>query len=79
MKINGLKDKPIWHEIKCICKHDLEHKFPFVDCTFCKYKQSEDSLPKEDFYTEDKKGKQHLISEITIVRGKHDDIIGWTF
>lgn len=92
MKINGLKSKPIWKNITCSCsnkKNDQGHKYPLIDCVHCHYQEAEDSLPKKDFkiiekvYDKDGKDtgktKTKIIKEITIVRGKHDDIQGWIY
>tara|TARA_R110002051_G_scaffold174404_1_gene244644 strand:+ start:424 stop:708 length:285 start_codon:yes stop_codon:yes gene_type:complete len=83
-KINNSKKEPLWYKIKCICnKKNPNESYPFRSCMNCKYQQAENSLPKSNFnqVSIDKKGKETLriINEITIVRGSHDDIIGWTF
>jgi|TARA_R110000823_G_C15846681_1_gene491735 hypothetical protein len=90
LKIHNLKDndKIMWKKIKCCCiTGDQEHSYPFTKCLHCKYQQAENSLPKESFKVNqsvlDKNGKhtgktiEKEIKEITIVRGSHDDVIGW--
>lgn len=83
LKINGLIDKPLWKNMKCVCsktKDDIENKFPIIDCKTCKFQAQENSMPKESFISQDSKGKDVEIKTITIVRGnRYEDIIGWTF
>ena len=54
---------------------------PVKTCLHCKYTICEKSMPRESYKvnTQDKKGKPMVseVKEITIVRGSHDDIVGW--
>ena len=90
LKINNLKDndKILWKKIPCQCvKDDTLNSYPIKDCLHCKYQKCEDSMPRNSFKIietiMDSKGnptsktKEREIKEITIVRGSHDDIIGW--
>ena len=92
LKINNLKDddKIIWKKMHCTCnKEDVMQSHPIKVCLHCKYEICEASLPRESFKVKnnilDKHGKltneiiTREIKEITIVRGLHDDIIGWSF
>jgi len=91
MKINGLIEHPRWYDIPCKCNHNsVETEYPIANCLHCKFKECEDSMPREDFKINepdiDENGNlletthEKIISEITIVRGKkYQDIIGWTF
>ena len=89
MKINGLKKKALWENIKCCCiKGDIEHTYPLSECKHCKFTECWQSVPKKDFKVNDdiidKNGKitkkqTKIIKEITLVRGSFEDVIGWTF
>ncbi len=89
MKINGLKKKALWENIKCCCiKGDIEHTYPLSECKHCKFTECWQSVPKKDFtvndYIIDKDGKvtkkqTRTVKEITLVRGSFEDVIGWTF
>ncbi len=90
MKINGLKKKALWENIKCCCiKGDVEHTYPLSECKHCKFMQCWQSVPKKDFTVNDdildiKTGKiikkqTKTIKEITLVRGSFEDVIGWNF
>jgi hypothetical protein len=91
LKINNLKDddKIKWKKISCQCvKGDMLNSHPFKICLHCKYEICENSMPRESFKVNkaiiNKDGKQtgiivKEIKEITIVRGSHDDIQGWTW
>jgi|TARA_R110000787_G_scaffold209412_1_gene319437 hypothetical protein len=81
MHVKGLIDQPKWK------KH-----FPCdekIDCIHCKYQKAEDSIPKSDFKinyrVKDKKGndtgviKSRTVSKVTIVRGSHEDVIGFNY
>ena len=54
-----------------------------IDCIHCKYTEQEKSIPKTDFQhisiDEDGNKKQITIKEITLVYGKHEDVVGWKF
>jgi hypothetical protein len=89
MKINGLKKKALWENIKCCCiKGDVEHTYPLSECKHCKFTECWQSVPKKDFTVnddiKDKNGKvtkkqTKTVKEITLVRGSFEDVIGWTF
>jgi hypothetical protein len=89
MKINGLKKRALWENIECKCdKSDISLKFPLVNCDHCKFMKCWLSVPQEDFKVNDdirdKNGKvtkkqTRTVSEITLVRGSLEDIIGWKF
>jgi hypothetical protein len=90
MKINGLKKKALWENIKCCCiKGDIEHTYPLSECKHCKFTECWQSVPKKDFTVNDdiidiKTGKvtkkqTRIVKEITLVRGSFEDVIGWTF
>ena len=50
MKINGLKKKALWENIKCCCiKGDVEHTYPLSECNHCKFDECWQSVPKKDF------------------------------
>ena len=90
LKINNLmdNDKILWKKIPCTCnKDDLIQSHPVKICLHCKYEICENSMPRNSFKVLDQdydikgnpKGKprEREIKEITIVRGSHDDIVGW--
>jgi len=87
MNIIGLIKEPRWKKIiSCTC-HGKELDL----CLHCKYSEREKSIPKNDFKIKeikksiDDKGKTTIteklrtVKEITIVRGRHQDVIGWTY
>jgi hypothetical protein len=80
MKINGLKKKALWEDIKCCCiKGDIEHTYPLSECKHCKFMECWLSVPHKDFIVKDEKGKDHKVKEINLIRGSFEDIIGWSF
>jgi len=89
MKINGLKKKALWENIKCCCiKGDIENSYPLKLCLSCKCMECWKSVPQKDFTVNDdiidKNGKvtkkqTRTVKEITLVRGHIEDVIGWTF
>ena len=89
MKINGLKKVALWESIHCKChQSDISLKYPLIDCKHCKFQQCWDSVPQKDFKVNDdiidKNGKvtkkqTRTVSEITLVRGSLEDVIGWNF
>ena len=92
LKINNLKDdnKIIWKKMKCTCnKEDVMESHPVKICLHCKYEIAENSMPRNSFNVLDNvidkngeptgKTKLREVKEITIVRGSHDEIQGWTF
>ena len=82
LKINNLKDdsKILWKKMSCTCnKSNVMESHPVKECLHCKYTICEESMPRQSFIIKDKKGKDIEITQITIVRGSHDDIQGWQF
>ena len=92
LKINNKIDSPRWKSIPCTCKHDKDHielDYPFKECLHCRYEICENSCPTESFSVTDQildkdnkptgETKQREIKEITLVYGRHDDLMGWTF
>ena len=92
LKINNLKDdsKILWKKMSCTCKKGvIMESHPIKECLHCKYVICEESMPRNSFKVNeivlDKQGKltdkviTKEIKEITIVRGSHDDIQGWSF
>jgi hypothetical protein len=89
MKINGLKKRALWENIKCKCHaSDISLTYPLIDCKHCKFMECWLSVPKKDFEINDnvidKNGKvtkkqTRTVKEITLIRGSVEDIIGWTF
>jgi len=83
MKVNGLIDNPKWKSVLvCTCEGKIDL------CLHCKYSKALESVPSENFKVNDdirdKNGKvtkkqTKIIKEITIVKGSHDDVIGWNF
>ena len=78
LKINNKIEKPLWKSIKCICKKEIENKYPLVECTHCKCKQADESCPKDEF-TIIKDNKKIKIKEITLSIGSFGEILGWGF
>ena len=76
-----VNEKIQWKKFSCTCNGKMEK------CKVCRYKMAEESIPKKDFIVKqaefDKKGKptgktiDKKITQITIVRGSDDDVIGW--
>lgn len=89
MKINGLKKKALWENIKCCCvKGDIEHTYPLSECNHCKFMECWLSVPQKDFKIQEqeivngkvtKKIITRTIKEINLIRGSKEDITGWTF
>jgi len=83
MKVNGLVDNPKWKKVLvCTCKGKIDL------CLHCKYSKALESVPKENFKVNDdvldKNGKvtkkqTRLVKEITILKGSHDDVIGFLY
>ena len=81
MIINNSRDIAEWEKLD---KDSEEYK---------KCKVAWDSVPKEDFQTKDNiveyneetekdeliKEQTKTVSEITLVRGKHEKVLGWSF
>jgi hypothetical protein len=92
LKINNLKDdsKILWKKMSCTCNKDnVMESHPVKVCLHCKYEICENSMPRKSFTVNEPvldkdnrftgKVKTKEITEITIVRGSHDDIQGWFF
>ena len=89
MKINNSLDIALWEKIPCHCKKDdIEKSYPISECVHCKSQDCWDSVPQKDFtikeYDYDEEGNvtgnhDKVINEITLVRGKFEDVIGWNF
>lgn len=88
MKINGLMKKAKYESIPCQCGKEVMDSYPIKECLSCKFRECWLSVPKKDFQVNDdqfdKNGKlvkkqTRTIKEITLVRGKLDDVIGWNF
>ena len=76
LTIIGFKNLPRWKtNLKCVCNDTKD----FKKCLHCKYQDCEDSVPREPFTQKDDKGKEILITKITIDRGSDDEIRGWYF
>ena len=72
--INSMKkNTALWESIPCICKKDdIMQSHPIKTCEFCRCEIAWQSVPKESFKLGDKQ-----INSITLVRGRHQDIMGW--
>lgn len=57
----------------------LKHDGTNLDCLHCKYTTAEESIPTEEFESHYPDGSTKTIKEIKVVRGKHDDAIGWIY
>ena len=68
------KIKPEWKTFKH--KHLEGRK---SDCARCKFQNRENSIPKTNFKHKHKGKPLRTVSEITVIRGKYDDCIGWLF
>jgi len=90
MKINNSIDVALWEKIPCHCKKDnIEQCYPLKECIHCKSEECWKSVPKENFKVKeniyDKDGlstgdkKTRTVKEITLVRGRYQDVQGWTF
>jgi uncharacterized protein YaaR (DUF327 family) len=83
MKINGLMTKAKWESIPCVCNKE----YPIKPCEFHRCEIAWLSVPKKSFKINEEvldKNEKHTgkfisreIKEITLVRGKIDDIQGW--
>jgi len=60
-------------------KKHFKHQPKDIECTHCKYTERENSIPKDKFTVKRRDGTLDEIKEITILRGRHDDCMGWTF
>ena len=88
MKINNSLTKAKWESLICQCGKEIMDSFPIKECLHCKFEQCWKSVPQKDFKVNDdiidKNGKvtkkqTRTVKEITLVRGKFEDVIGWTF
>tara|TARA_R110000744_G_C19164811_1_gene540916 strand:- start:359 stop:628 length:270 start_codon:yes stop_codon:yes gene_type:complete len=87
MKINGLKKKALYENIKCICtKGDITKSYPLSKCDSCKFREAWLSVPQKDFTVNDdirdKYGKitkkqTRTVKEITLVRDSVESVVGW--
>lgn len=71
-KITDINKKPDarWKKFK----HDDDNP----DCQHCKFDRAEKSIPVDEFEIKFK-GVTQIIKEITVVRGRFDDCIGWKY
>ncbi len=83
MKINNSLDVARWEKLPCSCKVIEIECYPFVSCEHCNCQECWDSVPKENFdiieLDDDNKKVTRTVSEITLIRGKLDSIIGWVY
>jgi|TARA_B110000014_G_C19901585_1_gene466482 hypothetical protein len=85
MKINNSLDIARWEKLPCVCNMDNETQcYPFVTCQHCKFKQSWESVPQENFTVidldQDEKEVTRTVKEITLIRGPDlQDVIGWIY
>ena len=90
MKINNSLDVARWEKIPCHCKKDdIEKCYPLMKCEHCRCEECWNSVPQEDFKIKepivDEDGKPtgetktRTVKEITLVRGKIEDVQGWLF
>jgi len=69
----------IKHAHKLIAEPDFD-----PDCLRCKFDKSESSKPDKDFTVKDFKADgtprpDKIVKEITLKRGRYDDLIGWSW
>jgi len=75
-KIIGFKNIPRWkNKFSCTCNDTQDYK----NCKYCHYTNNENSVPREPFTVKDDNGKDILITEIEITRGRDDEITGWIY
>ena len=81
MKINNKIQNRKW-------KKFFKHEEKNIHCVHCKYTKAEDSIPKADFDVKVRKFPNSktdfttiskTITEIKLINGSDDDVIGWTF
>ena len=75
MNIKNQKSNPEWKNIPCSKQEN---------CFHCKCKKQDESIPKENFIVKnfDKDGNligDHEVTEIEIVYGNKDEVLGWVF
>lgn len=79
-EIENSKDVALWESIPCICeKNNVMKSHPIQTCEACRCKIAWDSVPQKSWIIKDEKGNDRTINKIKLVRGKHEDIIGWEF
>jgi|TARA_R110000823_G_C15728230_1_gene479450 hypothetical protein len=79
-KINNSKDLALWQKIPCTCnKGSVIKEHPIQPCEFCRCEIAWKSVPQRSFIVKDQKGKDKTINEISLKRGKHEDIQGWSW
>ena len=67
------KKKALWESMPCTCKKgDIMLSHPIKICEHCRCEIAWKSVPQESFKLGNKQ-----INEITLVRGRYEDIIGW--
>jgi len=77
--IKNTKKEPLWYKMNCTCKKDnVMESFPVKECLHCSYVMKEESIPKEQFIITNPKGKKKLITQITLLRGRHEEVIAWS-
>jgi len=80
LKINNSKDVALWESIKCTCnKGIVMEEHPVKSCEFCRCEIAWNSVPKKSFLVTDKKGNPVTINEINLIRGRHEDIMAWSW
>ena len=85
MKINNSLDVALWEKIPCKCDHNsIEKCYPVSECVHCKCEEAWESVPQKNFTINefDEEGiiiGEKEINEITLVRGKIEDVVGWTW
>ena len=76
MKISNEILNPKWKEF-------IKHEPNNIDCTHCKYTSQEGSIPRTDFKVnipaENGDMKETTITQIILVNGKHEDVMGWKY
>lgn len=60
-------------------KKFIKHIDSDIDCLHCKYTEREKSIPNKEFKIKNIKGADVTVKKITIMYGRHDDVVGWTF
>jgi hypothetical protein len=51
---------------------------PMKDCQFCKFEICWKSVPQKEFTVKDMKGEDRKVTQINLIRGRFEDVIGWT-
>jgi hypothetical protein len=79
-EIENSKDVALWESIPCTCeKNNVMKSHPIQTCEHCRCQIAWDSVPQKAWSVKDHEGKDITINKIKLVRGKHEDIIGWEF